>query len=43
MKNQEFDEDIPDLEDEDIPNLERDLEIVDRIYQEKLDRKWGII
>lgn len=29
-------------EDEDIPNLERDLEIADRIYQENLDRKWGL-
>lgn len=31
-----------DNDDEDIPNLERDLEIADRIYQENLDKKWGI-
>ena len=30
-------------EDEDIPNLENDLEWADRVYQESLDRKWGLI
>ena len=29
-------------EDEDIADLENDLEWADRIYQENLDRKWGI-
>lgn len=29
-------------EDEDIPDLEKDLELADRIYQDNLDRKWGI-
>ena len=29
-------------EDEDIPDLEYDLEIADRIYQDNLDREWGI-
>ena len=29
-------------EDENIPDLENDLEWADRIYQENLDRKWGI-
>ena len=30
------------VEDEDIPDLEEDLEKADRIYQENLERKWGI-
>ena len=30
------------IEDEDIPDLEEDLEIADKIYQENLERKWGI-
>lgn len=30
-------------EDEDIPDLENDLEWADRVYQESLDRKWGLI
>ena len=28
--------------DEAIPNLERNLEIADMIYQQNLDKKWGI-
>lgn len=30
------------VEDDDIPDLEADLEKADRIYQETLDRKWGL-
>ena len=30
------------VEDDDIPDLEADLEKADRIYQEALDRKWGV-
>lgn len=28
--------------DDDVPDLEEDLEFADRVYQENLDRKWGI-
>ena len=31
------------VEDEVIPDLEEDLEIADRIYQENLERKWGLV
>ena len=30
------------VKDDDIPDLETDLEKADRIYQETLDRKWGL-
>ena len=30
------------IEDEDIPDLEEDLEKADRLYQDNLDKKWGI-
>ncbi|MCI9245615.1 MAG: hypothetical protein HFJ30_00435 [Clostridia bacterium] len=33
---------IEEDDEEDIPNLERDLEIADMIYQQNLDKKWGI-
>jgi len=29
--------------DDDVPDLEEDLEFADRVYQENLDRKWGLI
>lgn len=29
--------------DEDIPDLERDLEIADMVYQDNLERKWGVV
>lgn len=30
------------VEDDDIPDLEAELEKADRIYQDTLDRKWGL-
>ena len=35
-------EEIEDEIDEDIPNLEYELEKADRIYQDNLDKKWGV-
>lgn len=31
------------IEDEDMPDLEAELEKQDRIYQDSLDEKWGLI
>lgn len=37
-----FFSDWEEYEDEDIPDLERDLEIADIVYQDNLERKWGL-
>ena len=35
-------DDIEEVEDDE-PDLEKDLEQADRVYQENLDRKWGLL
>lgn len=34
---------LEEIEDKDIPDLEKELYIAERIYQDNLEKKWGLI